>query len=649
VPWEKYGEAHPEYFAMINGQRLHDTAQLCYSNKDVQELIYKDMLRSHDAGYSSYKSLQADGFRPCQCDECKKMFDTADWGEKLWLLNKTWAERLLKDRPGKTLIISSYGPTGQPPAAFKVFPANVRVSVGGYPEAFKQWEGYTIPSGFVTCLHGWGSYHLCGYLPVRTPLYSEKAVKMYETRNVRGVGLDSAPALMWGLEGPSVYVYSRMFDDVKNNTALKLADEYIQAAYGKAASPMTRFFDELHHTLEIYAEVFGVDNGTFQTYTRADGRSVRYLTSATKLRLIGFLYPPETLTLLEGHLAQAEKTPGLSDKTKLRLALARREFDYLKSTARVVHMYNAYQTRLDKISLDQLLTEMEAREKTIMQWYDTNKPPYKPGVYFQEPISANWPMYIGGRGHYNDHLLRNGGSYLSEPVPPFTWNIAEMRKAPMFGPMKITAKKSGAPLSLASEQWNKIQAEKLGPLSRGATPPKWASEVKVAYDSQALYVRFEGQLPDGWVKPSDMKRDDEEIVNRESFGAVLAPDNNPARYYRFAGGVSNAAQYDARQGFIEDSIDPRFNQDDAAWNPEWRYECAIAADAKSWSALMVIPFQSVGATAPTAGTEWKVNFGRLHQIRPGWPREESLWSSNPGTASIGDRKAFGSLSFEYAP
>jgi len=113
--------------------------------------------------------------------------------------------------------------------------------------------------------------------------------------------------------------------------------------------------------------VFGVDNGTFQSYKRADGHSVRYLTWQTKLHLIGFLYPPETLDLLESQLAQAEKTTGLSDKIKLRLALARREFDYLKSTARVVHMYNAYQTQPDKNTFDQLLTEMEKREKTIMQ------------------------------------------------------------------------------------------------------------------------------------------------------------------------------------------------------------------------------------------------------------------------------------------
>jgi hypothetical protein len=656
VPAKLYADTHPEYFALVNGKRIREykhgwlgmlkEPHLCYSNKDVQELIYQDMIRSFDAGYPEYTSMQADGFQPCECDGCRKLFGVTDWGEKLWLLNRQWAERLKKDRPGKFLVVGAYTVTGNPPATFKEFPPNMRICAGGYPKAFEKWDGYKIPGGFTSYLHAWGGYHLCGYLPVRTPLYAEKVVRMYDTHQVKGVQLDSPPANMWGLEGPTVYVYARMLDDVKTNTVERLLEEYIRAAYGKAAYPMSRLFEELHHTLEAYAEVFGVDNGTFEGYQRANGGSGRYLTWESKLRLIGFIYPPETLALLENQLAQAEKTAGLTDKNRLRLALVRREFDYLKSTARVVHLYNAYQTRLDRVSLDQLLDEMEKRERTIMQWYDTNRPPYAPGIWTQQPIATNWPMYIGGAGHYNDHLMRNGGSYLSTPVPPFTWNIAEMRKAPLFSPRRMSAAKTAVPLSLDPGPWARIPAEKLGPLSLGAAVPQWATEVKAAYDTNALYLRFEGRLQEGWVRSPPMNRDNEEIVTCESFGVVLAPDNNPARYYRLAGGVTNTALYDARHGFIEDAIDPRFNQDDLTWNPEWRYDHAVAPDAKTWSALMVIPFQSLGVPAPASGTEWKVNFGRVHQIRHWYPCEESLWSSNPGTTSIGDRSAFGTLAFE---
>ena len=649
IPARVYGKEHPEYFALINGQRLSTGPHLCYSNKDVQELIYRDMLRSFDEGYPNYMSFQADGFRGCTCDACKAMFDTGDWGEKLWLLNKMWAERLLKDRPGKFLIVGAYTVTEHPPKSFDKFPPNLRVCCRGTEEAFKEWAG-RVPGGLVIYLHAWGPYHLCGYLPVRTPLYAEDIVRLYERYNVKGVGLDSSPANMWGMEGPTVYTYARMLDDPQNSSALELVKEYIQAAYGPAAPPMTRFFDELHHTLEAYARVFGVDNGTFQHYRRADGRMIRYLTWRDKLRLIGFLYPPETLERLESQLAQAERTVGLSDKQKLRLALARREFNYLNSTVRVVHMYNAYLAQKSPETLGQLLTEMEERRDVIMKWYDTTKP-YRPEyygkpIYLQLPISPDWPMYIGGAGYYQDHLLANGGSYLASPVPPFTWDIEKIRKAPLLQPKSMRATRSAGPLSLNSAPWNEIPSDKLGPLSLGGTDPKWPGEVKVAYDANALYVRFEGALPENWTAPAALKRDNKRIVNYESFTFLAAPDGNPARYYRFSAGVGETSMYDARRGFIEDSINPLFNRDDLTWNPDWRLESAVAQDGRGLQALMIIPFRSLGVAAPGAATEWKVNFSRQHQIRPGWPKEISLWSSNPGTNAIDDRQAFGTLGFE---
>jgi hypothetical protein len=58
-------------------------------------------------------------------------------------------------------------------------------------------------------------------------------------------------------------------------------------------------------------------------------------------------------------------------------------------------------------------------------------------------------------------------------------------------------------------------------------------------------------LPCSITGPPATNGDHGEIVISESFGVVLAPDNNPARYFRLAGGVDPAARYDARQGFIE--------------------------------------------------------------------------------------------------
>jgi hypothetical protein len=308
-------------------------------------------------------------------------------------------------------------------------------------------------------------------------------------------------------------------------------------------------------------------------------------------------------------------------------------------------MYQAWQVRKDRTALEQLLAEMEARDKLIWTWYEPRRE-HKPGIYYQQPISPDWRLFIGGEGYYQDHLLRNGGSYLSEPVPPFTWNPADIRRAAIFEPRTLKVARVGAPLTLDAPEWEKLPAHKLGPLSLGAPEPKVPTTFRLARDGEALYLRFEGDLPEGWLRTREMKRDTPDITWNESFSAVFAPDGNPQRFYRFAAGPNASSIYDARQGFIEDSIDPRASQDDRSWDAAWRYDCAVAPDAKAWRALFVISFASLGARAPLPGAEWKANFGRHHFLRGGAVAEDSLWCSNPGTTSVSDRSAFGVLRFE---
>ncbi len=96
VPASVYRETHPEYFALVKGRRCCEvkdwtgswTQQYCLSNPEVQELIYKNLLRWLDCGYEIVGLGQADGFVPCECEACAKLAGTADWGEKIWVLHR---------------------------------------------------------------------------------------------------------------------------------------------------------------------------------------------------------------------------------------------------------------------------------------------------------------------------------------------------------------------------------------------------------------------------------------------------------------------------------------------------------------------------------------------------------------------------------
>ena len=98
---------------------------------------------------------QADGFRPCQCKECAALYGVkvtttpADgiafhndraWGEKLWIMHRDMALRLMQDRPGKKLMMTSYGPTVRPPQTFTEFPENTVIEMMDSSAAsFEAW------------------------------------------------------------------------------------------------------------------------------------------------------------------------------------------------------------------------------------------------------------------------------------------------------------------------------------------------------------------------------------------------------------------------------------------------------------------------------------------------------------------------------
>ena len=143
------------------------------------------------------------------------------------------------------------------------------------------------------------------------------------------------------------------------------------AAFGKAATPMLRFYDQLYHGIELYSQHLGTRCPAW-TYHTIHGKRRKHLSDP--FQFLGFLYPPNLLSSLETGLAQAGKTAD-TDKVKVRLALVRREFDYAKILARVIHLYHAYQIQPDLASRDHLLDAIVARNSEIDGYYDTRGDP----------------------------------------------------------------------------------------------------------------------------------------------------------------------------------------------------------------------------------------------------------------------------------
>ncbi|MCL4203831.1 MAG: DUF4838 domain-containing protein [Pirellulaceae bacterium] len=635
VPVEEYRESHPEYFALVGGQRLlDDRGQYCISNPAVRELIYADLCRWLDRGYLSVDLGQPDGFRPCQCEGCAKLYDTGDdWGEKIWRFHAELAERLLVSHPGKQVTIMSYIQTALPPKTFTKFPANTKIMLTGTNEEdIAPWRGYEVPGGFTGYLYNWCPNLGTRYTPMRTPSHVETQAKRLAANHIQSFYRDG-PGALYGLEGPVYYTMGRMFDDPERLSAKDLVPEFIDAAFGgPSAWHMRQFYDQLYHGITLYSDYLGTRSPAW-TYQPAEGR--RRKTVSDPFQLLAFLYPPPLLASLESHLAQAEQKAS-TDKVKSRLALVRREFDYVKDLARVVHLYHAYEIQPDLASRDRLLDAIDARNARIAAYYD----PRGRAV----PASDGWALVMfPPAGHSASHLRLAYNNY-QEPFEStcVNWDTAAVRAAPLPGAKRLTVRLVEGPLTLDSAVFSQSEASELTalPSAVDAVLPTGKTTLRALADDQRLYVRIDSNLP---AAPQRADANGE----TEAIEVLLSPVAGSPVAYRFRVGPQDAARQDAATGFVSDAMDPRYGQFDPDWSGDWNCETRVAADGGAWTALITVPFKTLGVAAPQSGTFWRGNVGRASRSGADPQRLNlSAWSTAAGMRRLDDPNAFGELHFE---
>ena len=626
IPPGTYSKTHPEYFALINQKRTSD-GQYCISNPEVQELFYKDVIRLLDMGFAIADLGQPDGFRPCQCEKCAKLFDTDDWSEKLWILHRKIAERVLKSHPDGKIMLMAYMHTEKTPKTFKKFPANTMIMLCGTNEKdFSEWREIDVPGGFTSYIYNWCANQAGRYNPMRTPRYVEAQARRLFTNGVHGINRDG-PGDLFGLEGPVYYTLARMFDDPENNNARMLVDEFCTAAFGKASPAMHKFYAELYHGIELYSEFLGTRCPAW-VYINISGGRRKFLNDP--FQIIAFLNTPDMLSSMETSLSQAEKSAD-TDKARQRLALVRLEFDYIKHLATVVHLYHAFQLRQDRPSRDRLLDAIDARNAQIKECY---KPlpgwkykPFPPGGHDANHLRLKYNLY---QGPFQDTCLN--------------WDTKVMRDAPLPDAGKMAVKFAGGPAGINDDAWKKAGAQFLKAVP-GATSFVYRTAVRALYDRDKLYLRFESDLPAGATNFPAIARDGD-FSGREALDIVIAPFGSRDKFYRFKVSPAAGAQYDAANGFIADPMDPRFREDDPDWNGEWTCESTLEKKKKNtWTALISIPFKTLGLKPPEGGALWMGNFGRSHCDGTNLV-ERSIWTAGPDTKWVDSRDAFGAIAFE---
>lgn len=158
IPSAVYGEAHPEYYSFINGERRPGKAsQWCLTNPDVLDLATRklDSIFRANPEEDMISVSQNDGnFTYCRCDACAAIdeHEGSPSGTLIHFMNKL-AERF----PDKTISTLAYLYSMQPPKHVKPLP-NVNIMLCSI-DAKREVPLTDNASGrdFVRALEGWAA------------------------------------------------------------------------------------------------------------------------------------------------------------------------------------------------------------------------------------------------------------------------------------------------------------------------------------------------------------------------------------------------------------------------------------------------------------------------------------------------------------
>ena len=126
VPYGTYGESHPEYYALVDGERDTNThgggPQLCVTNPEVIEVAVGSAIRqlSERPGAANISVSQADTAAYCRCETCETLNEAEEspMGSQLTFVNVV-AERIEKAYPHVKVGTLAYWYTRKPPKTVK--------------------------------------------------------------------------------------------------------------------------------------------------------------------------------------------------------------------------------------------------------------------------------------------------------------------------------------------------------------------------------------------------------------------------------------------------------------------------------------------------------------------------------------------------
>ena len=268
LPPDKYFKDHPEYYALVDGKRRGQDAQLCLTNPDVRRLAIETVLEwiEQHPEASIYSVSQNDCEGWCECDNCRRIEQEeggAHSGPILRFVNAVAAE-VAKKHPEKLIDTLAYSYSEAPPLKVRPLP-NVRIRIcpidacEAHPYERCKNDAYFIKhlrewSQITNQLYIWHYVTNFIHYLIPFPNFDELAadIPMYQKHGVVGIFLEGNASATGGGENAELrcYVMARLLWNT-NVDVNGIINEFMAAYYGKAARPMRTYFDLLHRQVRL--------------------------------------------------------------------------------------------------------------------------------------------------------------------------------------------------------------------------------------------------------------------------------------------------------------------------------------------------------------------------------------------------------------
>jgi hypothetical protein len=261
VPPDQYFEKHPEYFSLVNGQRVRDK-QLCLTNPDVVKLTVQRLREMIDKQpHLKYWSIsQMDWAGYCQCPNCRAADDRegTPMGSLLEFINKIAAEF-----PDKIITTLAYQYSRKPPRSLQALP-NVGIQLCtlelNRSQSFAT-DGRTDSIAFRDDLGRWASIsrniviwdYTIQFANLVSPFPNLRVLKPnlqhLAAHHVMGIYSQANREIGGEFAELRGYLLAKLMWDPNQDVA-KLMDDFLDGYYGPAGEPIRRYIDLMHDALE---------------------------------------------------------------------------------------------------------------------------------------------------------------------------------------------------------------------------------------------------------------------------------------------------------------------------------------------------------------------------------------------------------------